>query len=92
MKKLCIIIAIAFCLLNIKISYGDQIFTTLTPGDGIIYDGKWTFLQEWKPTSENVIKFDDGYELSVKTGHDYNNLYVLLDRSEERRVGKECRL
>ena len=57
-----------------------QIFTTLRGGtDSIVWDGKWTFLQEWKPTSENIIQFNDGNELSVKTGHDYNNLYVFLD-------------
>lgn len=57
-----------------------QIFTTLRGGiDSIVWDGKWTFLQEWKPTSEDILQFNDGNELSVKTGHDRENLYVFLD-------------
>lgn len=57
-----------------------QIFTTLRGGvDSIIWDGKWNFLQEWKPMSEDILRFNDGNELSVETGHDRENLYVFLD-------------
>ncbi len=60
--------------------YAQQILTTYRDdGNATIFDGKWTFTQEWKRTSEDIIQFNDGNELSVKTGHDGNNLYVLLD-------------
>jgi hypothetical protein len=66
-----------------------QIFTTLRGGvDSIVWDGKWTFLQEWKPTSEDILRFNDGNELSVKTGHDRENLYVLLDFITENQFRK----
>jgi len=66
-----------------------QIFTTLRGGvDSIVWDGKWTFLQEWKPTSEDILQFNDGSELSVKTGHDRENLYVFLDFVTEHQFKK----
>jgi len=66
-----------------------QIFTTLRGGtDAIIWDGKWSFLQEWKPTSEDILNFNDGNELSVKTGHDRENLYVFLDFVTENQFKK----
>lgn len=66
-----------------------QIFTTLRGGvNSIVWDGKWTFLQEWKPTSEDILQFNDGNELSVKTGHDRENLYVFLDFVNEHQLKK----
>jgi hypothetical protein len=80
MKKLFLMFFLALCIIGVKISYAEQILITFrSDGDETIFDGKWTFLQEWKSTSENVLEFDDGSKLSVKTGHDRNNLYVLLD-------------
>lgn len=62
----------------------NQIFTTVRAGsDNIVWDGKWTFLQEWKTTSLN--QYDD---LIVRTGHDYNNLYVLLDYNSPTKLTK----
>lgn len=62
----------------------NQIFTTVRAGaDNIVWDGKWTFLQEWKPTSLNQV--DD---LVVRTGHDYNNLYILLDYISQTKLTK----
>ena len=69
--------------------YAEHIFTTYGQfGDGIIFDGKWTFLKEWKPSSEDIIGFNDGKTLSIKTGHDRSNLYVLLDFISERSFAK----
>ena len=89
MKKLFLIILVAICFTNINTSYAEQIFTTLgQSSDGIIFDGKWTFLKEWKPTSENRVGFNDGSELVIKTGHDHDNLYVLLDSISEHSIAK----
>jgi len=62
----------------------NQIFTTVRAGaDDIVWDGKWTFLQEWKTTSLN--QYGD---LIVRTGHDYNNLYILLDYNSPTKLTK----
>lgn len=45
----------------------------------IIFDGKWSFRQEWKATTLDNEIYDDSHEMVIKTGHDYENLYVLLD-------------
>ncbi len=67
-----------------------QIFTTLRGGtDSIVWDGKWSYLQEWKPMTENILTFTDGNELSVKTGHDRQNLYVFLDFISEEQFKKK---
>ena len=66
-----------------------QIFTTLRGGtDSIIWDGKWSYLQEWKPMSEDILRYNDGNELAVKTGHDRENLYVFLDFFTENQFRK----
>jgi len=47
--------------------------------DEIIFDGKWSFRQEWKQTSLHNEIYSDGHEMVVRTGYDYENLYVLID-------------
>ena len=62
----------------------DQIFTTYRDdGNYTVWDGKWTFLQEWKRTSLN--QYGD---LIVRTGYDYNNLYILLDYNSPTKLTK----
>ena len=63
-----------------NIAFAEQILTTLrSDANNTIFDGKWTFLQEWKSTSEDIVEYDDGTKFVIKTGHDYENLYVLID-------------
>jgi len=61
-------------------AYSEEIFTTLRMSDHhTIFDGKWSHTTEWKDTSENVIQYDDGKKLAIRTGHDYENLYVMIN-------------
>ncbi|MEX0765039.1 MAG: hypothetical protein WEC35_02460 [Nitrosopumilaceae archaeon] len=79
MKIIYVIVLICLAV-QPSIAYGEEIFVTLgTNLDKIIFDGKWTFIQEWKGSSENVIKFDDEHAFSIRTAHDYENLYVFID-------------
>ena len=76
-------------VMGTQLAYAEQIFTTLrSDADKTIFDGKWTFEQEWKSTSEDIMKFDDDYRLSIKTGHDYENLYVLIDFISDKSIQK----
>ena len=78
-RKVIVIILLLFAF-GTNLADADQIFVTLTSGaDDIIFDGKWTFYTEWKESSENMINFNDGSRLSIKTAHDYENLYFLID-------------
>lgn len=86
-----IIILLCFIISGIDLAHAEQILTTVRSDAGkTIFDGRWTFLQEWKSTSEDKILFDDGGLLVIKTGHDYNNLYVLLDFVSERSSAKSA--
>lgn len=79
MIKTVIIFLICFSFFS-NMVFADQIFITYRD-DGIqtIWDGKWSFEQEWKRTSEDIIKYDDGMKIAIKTGHDYENIYVLIN-------------
>ena len=46
--------------------------------DKVIFDGKWTFQQEWKPSSLNEIDTPSG-SLYIRTAHQNNFIYVFID-------------
>ena len=81
-------IGIFLCVLTIlgaNSVYAEQILTTYRDdGNQTIFDGKWTFMQEWKRTSYN----EAAGGLVIRTGHDYNNLYVLLDFIPQHKFSK----
>ena len=43
------------------------------------FDGKWTFYKEWKQTSWNPIKSDENIVFHLRTAHQGNFIYVLID-------------
>lgn len=45
----------------------------------IIFDGKWTFLEEWKASTETVISYDDGTRIHLRSAHQGNFLYFFID-------------
>ena len=45
----------------------------------IIFDGKWTFTTEWKRSSFNTFSYDDGTIIQLRTAHQDNFIYVLVD-------------
>jgi hypothetical protein len=45
----------------------------------VIFDGKWTFKEEWKNSSEYNIHLDDGEYLQLKSAHQGNFVYFLID-------------
>ena len=84
-----IFVILILILIEVNFAYGDQIFITVRSDAGnTVFDGRWTFLQEWKSTSEDKITFDDNAEMVIKTGHDYENLYVLIDFIGDTSLGK----
>lgn len=65
----------AVICIGVNFVYADQTVTTLRDdGNATVWDGKWSFLQEWKRTS-----YTDADGMALRIGHDYNYLYVLLD-------------
>ena len=47
--------------------------------DKIIFDGKWTFTREWKESSLNEWRLNDGSGLILRTAHDGNYIYIFVD-------------
>ena len=47
------------------------------------FDGKWTFYKEWKQTSWNPIKSDENIVFHLRTAHQGNFIYVLIDATSD---------
>jgi hypothetical protein len=47
--------------------------------ENVIFDGKWTFYREWKGSSLNTINFVDGNTMELRTAHQGNFIYVMID-------------
>lgn len=45
----------------------------------IIWNGKWTFYEEWKASSLYTLSYDDGASIQLRTAHQENFIYVLID-------------
>ena len=62
--------------LQLQTSYADTEPVMITWSDrlnSIIFDGKWTFLSEWKPTSVN------GDSLKIRSAHYGDYIYIFVD-------------
>ncbi len=67
----------------------EPIMITVSPSmDKINFDGKWTFLWEWKQTSLNTISYNDGTQIQLRTAHQGNFIYVLIDETSKTKVSK----
>ena len=42
-------------------------------------DGKWTFVSEWKESAYTGLSYNNGGKLILRTSHDHNYIYVLVD-------------
>ena len=57
----------------------EPILITISPDmEKVIFDGKWTFYTEWKPSSLSTISFDDK-QIVLRTAHYKNFIYVFVD-------------
>lgn len=45
----------------------------------VIFDGKWTFLQEWKASALESISFESKGQIHIRTAHQGDFIFVLLD-------------
>lgn len=61
-------------------AFGQTVPTTFRDdGNMTIYDGKWTFTDEWKRTAITETTYENGFKQIIRIGHDFNYLYVLID-------------
>lgn len=58
--------------------------------DKVILDGKWSFsgeiTTEWKFSSENLLKYDDGAVIVLRSAHQGDFIYFLIDFVSDRTI------
>ena len=70
-------------------SASEPIMITVSPVmDKVIFDGKWTFYTEWKQSSLNTISFSDGTLIQLRSAHQDNFIYILIDEVSKTRFNK----
>jgi hypothetical protein len=47
--------------------------------DNVIWNGKWTFYDEWKESSLYTLSYNDGTFMQLRTAYEGNFIYVLID-------------
>jgi hypothetical protein len=58
----------------------DPILITQSTGlHDVIFDGKWTNEIEWKPSSHNLLSYDDSTTIHLRTAHQENFIYIFVD-------------
>ena len=86
MKKM--IFVFMFLSVGVNIVYAEEVFITLTTRlDDVEFDGKWTFTNEWKPSSLVMIKNDDT-SFVYRIAHDYENLFVYVSATSDKTPSK----
>jgi hypothetical protein len=67
----------------------EPVMITVSPTmDKVIFDGKWTFYSEWKPASLNTISYNDGTLIQLRSAHQGNFIYILIDEVSKTRFNK----
>lgn len=75
------IIGLIFFVSIWNLAFAEESIPTTYSADAknIIFDGKWTFTREWKESTLNSWRLDDGSEMVLRTAHDGNFIYVFID-------------
>jgi hypothetical protein len=66
----------------IMITYSDAM-------NKVIFDGKWTFYSEWKESSLNTISYNDGTLINLRTAHQGDYIYLLIDEVSKTSFAKK---
>lgn len=75
-----IIIMLFICNNNNAYSDSQQVLITKSGGmDKIIFDGKWSYTEEWKESSVDTFSYNDGTEIQLRTAHQDNFIYIFVD-------------
>lgn len=78
-KKIVLIICIIL-VGSIGTSFAEPVMITRSyTMDKANFDGKWSFLTEWKMSSLNTLSYDDGTIIQLRTAHQENYIYVFID-------------
>jgi hypothetical protein len=68
-----------FLLFTPQLVFAEIWITESSTMKNLIFDGKWTHKNEWKESSHKAISFDKNKILHLRTAHQDNHIYFLLD-------------
>ena len=90
MKKLSIITIMLIIIVScVPVSIAQEIPITVSGTlDQVIFDGKWSFITEWKATSLTVIDTGSPDPIYLRTAHEGNFVYVMIDATEDHHITK----
>ncbi|HET7337386.1 MAG TPA: hypothetical protein VFJ23_05795, partial [Candidatus Nitrosotalea sp.] len=74
MKKYFLATILAVCLFGNYVAFAEPIMIPYSDMNDIIFDGKWTFTEEWKHTS-----WDGG----VRSAHNGKFIFILADVTDD---------
>lgn len=79
--SLVVVIIILFsCNNNHAYSDSQQVLITKSGSmDKIIFDGKWSYTEEWKESSDNAFSYNNGTEIQLRTAHQDDFIYIFVD-------------
>jgi hypothetical protein len=88
MKNFIIIISLLFLLFSINPANASQSILITYSGvmDKVVFDGKWTDGLEWKESSWDQISSSNGDTLHIRTAHQGDFIYILLDVVGEQNI------
>lgn len=76
-------------LLSGNVYASDQILISISSDlNKVIFDGKWTHTNEWKRSSEDRLRYDDGTRIQLRTAHQGNFIYVFIDAISDVHIDK----
>ncbi len=79
--KYSILVIVIITLFTVQAVYATEQIPITKSGlmDNVIWNGKWTFYDEWKESSLYTLSYDDGTIMQLRTAHEGNFIYVLID-------------
>ncbi len=87
--KLFAVISVLILLSIPNASASEPVMITISSTmDKINFDGRWTFYTEWKQSSLNTISYTDGTQIQLRTAHQDNFIYVLIDETSKTKFNK----
>ena len=84
------LLTICFLTFNVAVPsvYAEPIPITLSfQMDQVVFDGKWSFMQEWKASSLTEIQTEPG-KIYLRTAHQKNFIYVMIDAVSDKSLNK----
>ena len=82
-----------FIFFLFPVAFGEQDFIPITASpdrEKIIYDGIWTFTYEWKRSTLTDLRYEDNFQLILRSAHQGDYMYFLVDAPRDLQNNKSA--